>query len=822
MLLMAMGLVLKAQTPEVVSRQRALVKLDQPSRYLLIPIEEQGMNATINVLGADNRVMQSFSARLAVSKVDYYVPLEIKEGKLLDFSVRFPQNDERSIGDLACWKNLKYSDTFDATNRERFRPLYHHTPAYGWMNDPNGMYYKDGVYHLSYQWNPYGSMWGNMTWGHSTSRDLIHWEQQPATIWADGLGSIFSGSAVVDKDNTAGFGAGAVVAFYTSAGAAQMQSMAYSTDGGRTFTKYERNPVLTLATPDFRDPKVFWNEDIHRWNMILAAGQQMRIYSSANLKEWTYESSFGEGYGAHGGVWECPDLMKLPVRGSNQQKWMLVCNINPGGPFGGSATQYFIGQFDGHKFTCETAPEVTKWMDYGKDHYATVTFSNAPDGRHIALAWMSNWQYANQVPTMQFRSANSVPRDLDLFEYQGQTYLGVTPSKELLAARGEKVKQPTESCEIVVDLKKNTQLVLSNAKGEQVTMSYDAKQQTFSMNREKSGEVSFSEAFPCVTVAPTHGNLKQLRIFIDRCSIEVLDAEGHMAMTNLVFPSEPYNKLVVENGKATIYEISGGAEEHPWELVLKEETSSASTKQGAACFDKYLFQFHNSNDVISIFNLDTKAKVQEIPLTAVSTHHCNNANFGKEYYSAGDPFPLLYTSQENEKEHKCLVYRVTGTEGNYSVSLVQTIHFPEPSDDFMWYPNMMIDTQNSKMIVAGLGNNPWSKGRDNIIRYKVFDLPKLSEGPEVTLSLNSIEDSIELTNKPTTQGGFVYDNKIYEVFGLGDNATLIATDLTTHKEVFAIDINGTGIAVEPEGCFRYDNSICVNFVDGQVYKYKFS
>ncbi len=185
--------------------------------------------------------------------------------------------------------------------------------------------------------------------------------------------------------------------------------------------------MITSKTPDFRDPHVFWNEDIKRWNMILAEGQHMNIYSSADLKDWKLESQFGAEYGNHGGVWECPDLMKMKVRGTDEYKWMLICNINPGGPFGGSATQYFVGQFDGHKFTCESAPEVTKWMDYGKDHYATVTFDNAPDGRHVAIAWMSNWQYANQVPTMQYRSANSVPRDLDLYEYEGQTYCGVTP-----------------------------------------------------------------------------------------------------------------------------------------------------------------------------------------------------------------------------------------------------------------------------------------------------------------------------------------------------------------------------------------------------------
>ena len=237
------------------------------------------------------------------------------------------------------------------------------------------------------------------------------------------------------------------------------------------------------------------------------------------------------------------------------KKWVLLCNINPGGPFGGSATQYFIGQFDGKKFTCESMPKVTKWLDYGKDHYATVSFYNAPENRRVVLAWMSNWQYANQVPTKQYRSANSIPRDLGLFQYGEETYVSVVPSKEMLAVRGQKVKKPTEACEIVVDVKSQAEIVLSNAKGEQVTMRYDGQKRTFSMDRTKSGDVSFSEAFPCETVAPTYGTVKQLRIFIDRCSIEVFDAEGKMAMTNLVFPSEPYNQLKVKGGKATIYQI---------------------------------------------------------------------------------------------------------------------------------------------------------------------------------------------------------------------------------------------------------------------------
>ena len=326
--------------------------------------------------------------------------------------------------------------------------------------------------------------------------------------------------------------------------------MAVSKDGGRTFQKYDGNPVLTTSdVADFRDPRPFWNEDIRAWNLILAAGQEMRIYSSKDLKEWKYESSFGKEYGNHGGVWECPDLFKI------DNKWVLICNINPGGPFGGSATQYFVGDFDGRKFTCESMPKVTKWLDYGKDHYATVSFYNAPENRHVVLAWMSNWQYANQVPTKQYRSGNSIPRDLGLFTCGEETYVSVVPSKEMLAVRGAKIKKPTEACEIIVDVKNQAEIVLSNAKGEQVVMIYDGQKQTFSMDRMKSGDVSFSDAFPCVTEAPTYGQIKQLRLFIDRCSIEVFDTDGKMAMTNLVFPSEPYNIIKVKGGKAAIYEI---------------------------------------------------------------------------------------------------------------------------------------------------------------------------------------------------------------------------------------------------------------------------
>lgn len=549
---MLMMMSAKAQVnPTVLGDKYAMLKVKQGQKYLLLPVQESEDIAAIAVLDGKNEMSKRLNVKLAIDRVDYFVPLELKGAKLLDIEFHGDRRQKGAVGEFVCWKKMKYSETFDTTNREHFRPLYHHTPVYGWMNDPNGMFYKDGVWHLYYQWNPYGSQWENMTWGHSTSRDLIHWEAQPTAIEADWLGSIFSGSCVTNGDE--------VVAMYTSAGHHQTQSIAVSKDGGRTFTKYAGNPVLTTSdVADFRDPRPFWNEDIKAWNLILAAGQEMRIYSSKDLKSWNYESSFGKEYGNHGGVWECPDLFPItyhPTPNTTETKWVLICNINPGGPFGGSATQYFVGQFDGHKFTCESKPEITKWLDYGKDHYATVSFYNAPDNRRTVLAWMSNWQYANQVPTKQFRSANSIARDLGLFECKGETYVSVVPSKEMLAVRGAKVKQPTEACEIVIDVKKQAEIVLSNAKGEQVTMKYDGLKQTFTMDRTKSGDVSFSEAFPCVTEAPTYGTIKQLRLFIDRCSIEAFDTEGKMAMTNLVFPSEPYNSIKVKGGKATIYQI---------------------------------------------------------------------------------------------------------------------------------------------------------------------------------------------------------------------------------------------------------------------------
>lgn len=542
----------QAQTVVPQACEQSIIVPQAGGRYLWIPIQESAPEGKVQIIRNGALLMEQ-NVRMARERVDYFVALYLQpyQGKG-SFKVCVQNVPTGSI----CFSKLVQNDDPDyAFIDEKYRPLYHQTPRRGWMNDPNGMFYKDGVWHLFYQYNPYGSMWGNMHWGHSTSTDLVSWKDEGVALAPDAWGTMFSGSCVVDENNTAGFGHGTVIAMYTSSrptpfgGDVQAQCLAYSTDGGKTFTKYEGNPVLTAEEKDFRDPKMFWNEDINAWNLILAVGQEMRIYSSPNLKDWKEECRFGLGCGNHDGVWECPDLFKL------NGKWVLVCNINPGGPFGGSATQYFVGDFDGHKFTCDSAPQVTKWMDWGKDHYATVSFWGAPEGRRTVLAWMSNWQYANDVPTMQYRSANSIARDLGLFEDSGEWYVSVKPAPEMLAARGKKVKNPTEACEMVVDLKGSATVTLSNAKGEQVVMTYDEAARTFSMDRTQSGNVSFSEAFPCTNVAPTHGRIKQLRIFIDRCSIEAFDADGHMAMTNLVFPSEPYNSVKVKGGKATIWEI---------------------------------------------------------------------------------------------------------------------------------------------------------------------------------------------------------------------------------------------------------------------------
>ena len=551
--------------------EQNIVSLDVTEDYLLLPIQDDAPEGKICIVKDNEQKGTLMNVRLARERVDSYVPFALSAYKGQHISIEIQGVPETAL----CWKELKLSGLFDMANKESFRPVYHHTPAYGWMNDPNGMFYKDGLYHLYFQYNPYGSVWGNMHWGHSTSTDLMHWKFEGCAIVPDAWGAIFSGSCVVDHENTAGFGKEAVVAFYTSAkstpwGDIQMQSMAYSLDNGKTFTKYEGNPILTSSEKDFRDPKVFWYAPGKHWVMILAVGQHMEIYSSVNLKEWKKESEFGAMQGAHGGVWECPDLVEIPVEGTREKKWVLICNLNPGGPFGGSAAQYFVGSFDGKKFVNES-PTQTKWMDWGKDNYATVTWNNAPDGRCIALGWMSNWQYANNVPTRQYRSANTLARDLTLYREGQELYLKSTPSVEVKKARGKKVsipsfkvsekhemvnlfeeKQGAYEVEIVIQNAGASKIAfcLLNDKGEKVSMYYDLNRKQFVMDRSESGTVDFSKDFPAVTVAPVNVDKElTLRLFVDRSSIEAFGEDGKFVMTNLVFPSQPYVKMCFEADK---------------------------------------------------------------------------------------------------------------------------------------------------------------------------------------------------------------------------------------------------------------------------------
>lgn len=551
--------------------EQSIVSLDVKENYMLLPVQDDAPEGKICIVRNNVQEGTFMNVRLARERVDSYVPFVLSAYKGQHISIDIQGVPENAL----CWKELKMSDSFDMTNKEKFRPVYHHTPAYGWMNDPNGMFYKDGVYHLYFQYNPYGSVWGNMHWGHSTSTDLMHWKFEGCAIVPDAWGAIFSGSCVVDHENTAGFGKEAVVAFYTSAkaspwGDVQSQSMAYSLDNGKTFVKYEGNPILTSSEKDFRDPKVFWYAPGKHWVMMLAVGQHMEIYSSVNLKEWKKESEFGAMQGAHGGVWECPDLVEIPVEGTREKKWVLICNLNPGGPFGGSAAQYFVGSFDGKKFVNES-PTQTKWMDWGKDNYATVTWNNAPDGRCIALGWMSNWQYANNVPTRQYRSANTLARDLTLYREGQELYLKSTPSVEVKKARGKKVSIPSfrvsEKHEIVNLFEDNqgayeVEILIQNAgaskiafcllndKGEKVSMYYDLNRKQFVMDRSESGTVDFSKDFPAVTVAPANVDKElTLRLFVDRSSIEAFGEDGKFVMTNLVFPSQPYVKMCFEADK---------------------------------------------------------------------------------------------------------------------------------------------------------------------------------------------------------------------------------------------------------------------------------
>ena len=603
----------KAQTMHVQHKgDTAIVSIESPTRYLLLPIQEEKQQAQV-LLDTGHDTDTWMDVRLARNGVDYYVPFALGEGNTATVKILGLAKDALALN------LLKLSDTFNTANTDYYRPSYHFTPAYGWMNDPNGMVYKDGEYHLYYQYNPYGSKWGNMHWGHAVSRDLIHWQHLDPAIARDTLGHIFSGSSVVDIHNTAGYGKNAIIALYTSASDknGQIQCMAYSTDNGRTFSKYESNPVLTPfdGLRDFRDPKVFWYENGKCWYMIVSADKETRFYKSKNLKKWEYVSAFGNGMGQQPCQYECPDFFQLPVNGDpNNMKWVMIMNINPGCLFGGSATEYFVGDFDGKKFTCADAHEA-KWMDYGKDHYATVTFSNTGN-RVLAMTWMSNWQYADLTPFKQNRGANGLPRELKLFELDNKYYIqeGVAPevkalrkeTKELGNLTIEKEKDLAGiasgmngafeiEADVTADANGIAGIEIYNNKQERTLVYIDMKNRRIVTDRTESGltdfgkysephhiekkwdkqrkeqsllparmvnAINYKNNFALATWAPLNlcGKDKKtfhVDIFVDKSSIELFVDGGRIAMTNLVFPIAPYEnvKFYSQTGKSEFQNV---------------------------------------------------------------------------------------------------------------------------------------------------------------------------------------------------------------------------------------------------------------------------
>lgn len=450
----------------------------------------------------------------------------------------------------------------------QFRPAFHFTPQAHWMNDPNGMVFVDGEYHLFFQYFPEATVWGPMHWGHAKSRDLVHWQELPIALFPDEKGWIFSGSIVIDRDNTSGLGRDGVapwVAIFTHHDGAgekagrqdiESQSLAYSLDGGTTWTKYSGNPVIpSPGTRDFRDPKVFRHDATGRWVMSLATKDRITFFSSANLKEWRKESEFGAGLGAHGGVWECPDL--FPVEFEGRRYWVLVVSLNPGAPNGGSGTQYFLGDFDGRVFL--PLDTETRWIDYGPDHYAGVTFGNL-SGRALFLGWLGNWNYAMKVPTHPWRSAMTLPRDLELRRVDGQLRLASKPvldaaglwgqGKALSTGPGplaEFTQRTGDRFQWTLALKRmdSFRVTLRSGAGDALEIGYDAGRREYFIDRRRAGDNTFSPAFAGRYAAPRFAVAESgnLALIVDRTSVELFADDGLTTMTALSFPASPYGEL---------------------------------------------------------------------------------------------------------------------------------------------------------------------------------------------------------------------------------------------------------------------------------------
>ncbi|WP_421801846.1 glycoside hydrolase family 32 protein [Flagellimonas sp.] len=486
------------------------------------------------------------------------------------------------IAFVACREDHKKAQNEpeeESTYQEEYRPQFHFSPEEKWMNDPNGLVYHEGIYHLFYQYYPEDIVWGPMHWGHAVSEDMVHWEHKPIALYPDENGLIFSGSAVVDKKNTSGFGKEgktplvAIFTYHSMEGEKegrndfQTQGIAYSLDNGETWNKYADNPVIVNGEgiKDFRDPKVFWHKPSNGWILTLVAGDHAKFYSSKNLKDWTYLSDFGKSQGAHGGVWECPDLFPLQIGGSDEEKWVLIISINPGAPNGGSGTQYFVGDFDGTTFTSNQ--KNPKWLDYGTDNYAGVTYNNVPEEERIFIGWMSNWDYARDTPTKKWRSAMTVPRKLSLHKVEDNYFLANYPIDKMgdltsptvinqveVAAAATDTLQVEGLYQSEIRLKttaKNFQLLFKNELDEVLVLDFDATNQILTVDRTLSGKVDFQEDFGAKKhVAPLKGLKKgphQFEILMDWSSMELFMDQGMLSITEQLFPTSPYNTLIINN-----------------------------------------------------------------------------------------------------------------------------------------------------------------------------------------------------------------------------------------------------------------------------------
>lgn len=479
---------------------------------------------------------------------------------------------------------------------EKYRPQVHFSPETGWMSSISGLVHYKGEYHLFYQYNPDSTVGGPMSLGHAVSRDLIHWKNLPTALKPDRQGYILSGSTVIDKNNTSGFGKKGIppmVTIFTyhnakaeteGEGDYENQGIAFSLDEGRTWTKYNSNPILkNPGGGDFRDPHVIWDEEAQKWIMILAAVDHIKIYSSANLKDWTFESDFGTGIGSHQGAWRFPDLFPIKVEGTNETKWVLLVSVDDGAPNGGSGIQYFVGDFDGENFVPHG--EKTKWIDYGEDNYAGSTCSDisAQDGRTLFIGCMNNRQYANQVPTTGWRGACTIPRTIKLYDMYNEYLLITHPVKEFsqLNTLDEKlpktmvsgesdvlkpIKIPFEAV-LTFNTEQRTSLnfaerfgiQLSNDAGEKVSIGYDNLNKLFFIDRSSNGWESSERNFAQIHYAPYINNESTLkfRLIVDKSSIELFAVDGLVVMSEQVYPSQDLSKFSVFTEKGNVELLSG-------------------------------------------------------------------------------------------------------------------------------------------------------------------------------------------------------------------------------------------------------------------------